>query len=122
EQAKIFTAQALALFRQLDNARGIAGCLLSSALYHDTAAQKCAQALEAFHLFRQAGARDNAAQALQIALMNIENPADLIPLEADIRAALHDAQSTSNAAMQERCKEYLDQIATAQSNAPAATQ
>ncbi len=115
-QSKIFIAQALALYRQLGNTRGIASCLLSTSLHNEDLTERRTQLLESSRLFRQAGDLHGSSMAFHLALMNVEDPTEMAALEPEILLALQDAQSTGSTVLQDRYNGYLAQIAAARSD------
>lgn len=120
DRASVLMHEALALFRKLGNAGGMANCLFSLSITDGTALEKKGYALEAARLYREAGNRDDACKAVQIAVMNAQELGEITALEAEIREGLQDAQAVGDRPSEGRFYSYLAEIAEAKGNAEEA--
>jgi len=122
ERAKELALEALALYRDLNHSRGVAGCLFSLAIAPGESGEKRGFAVEAFYCYRQAGDTEEAGRALSLSVMNADSDEDLIELEPHFLLALSDAQSTGDHRGRERCFGFLAKIAVAKGDLGAATE
>src|SRR5207248_2761437 len=71
-RAMELTLEALAMYRELGNERGIAGCLFGLAIAPGKSSEKRDYAVEAFHRYREAGDTEEAGRALSVSVMNAD--------------------------------------------------
>jgi len=122
EKAKSFALEALAMYRELGDARGIAGCLFSLSIGLGKSKEKVRYAVESFERYREAGDTEEAGRALHLADMNAESDEELLELEPYFRLALSDAESTGHRSGQQLCHQTLAKIAAAKGDFDAASE
>ena len=104
--------EALAIYRDLDNAVGMGGCLFTLSI-HAGESNKRGYAAEAYECFFRAGKFDDAARMLSIAMMNCTSDQERLDLEPMYREALEKVTSSSG---QSSCVRGLAQIGAIKGN------
>lgn len=87
--------EALAIYRDLDDASGMGGCLFSLSIQHGESSDKRGYAVEAYECFAQVHRWDDAAMVLSVAAWNCTSDQERLDLEPMLLTALENVTRDS---------------------------